>query len=178
MKEITEALDAWMTAQYGYTMKLWGYSELVVKSNQVMPRTITGSAAEGVQVAIDDRYQINTWMRVTALSLGNEIEGNDWGFGLKEGYVQSATLRFILAHKITIGEDFLITFIKDLPRTLDVDDYAIVSINKKGITVDPDHEAVYRTELGETAYEQHRFNWNVYAITIPIEFIPCTITSP
>lgn len=172
MKEITEAIDAWFTGQYAHSMKLWGYSELMTKKDQTMPVTIPGRQ----QVALNDLFQLNTWMRLpSSLQLGNEIEGNDWGFGLQQGLVQTATLRLVIAHKISIGEDFIITLLKDFPRTLDVDGYSIVSVNKNGITVDTDHEAVYRTELGETAYEKHRFDWNLYALSINVEFIPCEV---
>lgn len=178
MKEITEAIDAWMASQYNYTMKLWGYCELVTKKDQVMPRTIP-SFGEGQQVAIDDRFQVNTWMRWPGtLDMGSEIEGNDWSFGLQQAPVQSATIRFVLAHKISIGEDFIHTLLKDFPRSFDIDGYSMVSVNKGAMSGDPDHEAVYKAELGETAYELHRFDWNVYAINIPVQFIPCTITSP
>lgn len=116
MKEITEAIDAWMASQYNYTMKLWGYSELVTKKDQVMPRTIP-SFGEGEQVAIDDRFQINTWMRWPGtLDMGSEIEGNDWSFGLQQTPVQSANIRFILVHKTSIGEDFIHTLLKDFSR--------------------------------------------------------------
>lgn len=173
MKEITEAIDAWTSAQYGYSKQLWGYCELMTKTDQVMPVTINGRK----QVSLHDSYEIITWMRLTGKALRNEIEGNNWAFGLNQGIVQSATLRFILAHKVSIGEDFIVTFLSDFPRLFTVDGYQIVSVDKAAITIDPDHEAVYRTELGETVYEKHRFDWNIYALSINVEFIPCEVSS-
>lgn len=175
MKEITEAIDAWTTAEFTSTMKLWGYCELMTRQDQVMPVTINGRE----QVTLDDNYDLITWIRRDgSKTLGNEIEGNDWGFGVKQGIVQTQSVRIVVAHKIAIGEDFMEDFVKEFPTTLDVDGYSIVSVNKNGITIDPDHEAVYRTELGATNYEKHRFLWNVYALIVQLEYIPCTVTSP
>lgn len=175
MKAITEAIDAWTAGEFAVTMKLWGYCELMTRQDQVMPVTIP----DRNQVSIDDRYQLLTWIRRDGnVSLGSDIEGNDWSFGLKEAPVQKQNLRIVIAHKVEIGEDFIIDFIKAFPRTFDVDGYSIVSVDNRGISVDPDHEAVYKTELGETSYEKHRFTWNVYAVTVPIEYIPCEVLSP
>lgn len=175
MKEITEAIDAWTTATFSSNMKLWGYCELMTRQDQVMPVTINGRD----QVSLNDNYDLVTWIRREGnKALVNEIEGNDWGFGLKQGLVQTQSVRIVVAHKIAIGEDFIEDFLKEFPITLDVDGYSIVSVNKNGITVDPDHETVYRTELGATNYEKHRFTWNVYAVIVPIEYIPCSLVSP
>lgn len=172
MKEITEAIDAWAEDNFNHTLKLWGYCELMTKKDQVMPVTIP----ERKQVSLDDRFEVITWIRLPGtISLGNEIEGNDWSFGLKSAPVQVATLRMIVAHKVIIGEDFIVEFLNRFPRTFDVDGYSIVSVNKPAITVDADHETVYVTELGATVYEKHRFDWNIYALAINIEFIPCVI---
>lgn len=172
MKEITEAIDVWTEGNFNHTLKLWGYCELMTKSGQVMPVTIP----ERQQVSLDDRFEVMTWIRLTGgPTPSKEIEGNDWGFGLNDTPVQIATLRLVIAHKVIIGEDFIIDFVKRIPRSLTVDGYSIVSINKPGITVDPDHEAIYLTELGPTVYEKHRFDWNLYALSIPVEFIPCEV---
>lgn len=172
MKEITQAIDAWATAEFNATMKLWGYCELVTKSDQTIPVTIPNRD----QVSIDDRYDLVTWMRRDGnLSLGEEIEGNGWSFGIQQGPVQNQNIRLVVAHKVWIGEDFIIDFVKAIPRTLTVSGYSIVSVDKSVILVDPDHEAVYRAELGETNYEKHRFTWNVYALTIPVAYVPCEV---
>lgn len=174
MKEITEAIDAWTNSQYAaVNRKLFGYSELMRKtatgSEQPMPVTIPDRA----QVSLDDRYDLITWIRLPGqINTGNEIDGNDWSFGLDVAPVQTATLRFIVAHKTTLGEDFIIDFVKAIPSTLIVSGYQFVSVDRPGITVDADHESIYTTELGNTVYEKHRFTWNIYAIGLNIQFIP------
>lgn len=173
MKAITKAIDCWLEETYPYNKKLHGYSELMTRKDQVMPVTINGRD----QVALDDNFDLITWMRLPGtLSLGNEIEGDDWGFGLKQGVVQTANLRLVIAHKVKMCESFIIKLLRDLPAMLIVEGYQIVSINKSDISVDADHESVYTTELGDTAYEKHRFEWNLYALEIPIDFIPCLAT--
>lgn len=174
MKAITEAIDAWTTGEFSHTMKLWGYCELMTRQDQVMPVTIPDKH----QVSIDDRFELVTWIRRNGnLTPAADIEGEDWAFGLRQAPVQKQNLRIVVAHKVSIGEDFIIDFIKAFPRLFDVDGYSIVSVDRTGISVDPDHEVVYRAELGETTYERHRFSWNVYAVTVPIEYIPCEVLS-
>ena len=175
MKAITEAIDAWTEEQFGHTMKLWGYCELMTRKDQSTPVTIP----DREQVSLDDRYSLITWIRREGnLSLGDDIEGNDYSFGIQQAPVQTQNIRIVIAHKNATDEDLIIDFIKSFPRTLDVDGYSIVSINKSEISVDTDHEQVYRTELGETNYDKHRFTWNVYALTVPVQYIPCEVTSP
>lgn len=172
MKAITEAIDVWTASEFAQVMKLWGYCELMTRKDQVMPVTIPDRR----QVSLDDKFGLITWMRLPGtISLGNEIEGNDWGFGLQQGTVQTATLRLIVAHRTNIGEDFIIDFLKAFPRSFQVDGYSIVSVNKSTISVDADHEAIYLAELGATNYEKHRFDWNLYALSINVEFIPCEV---
>lgn len=175
MKAITEAIDVWTTSEFAYTMKLWGYCELMTRQGQVMPVTIPGR----LQVSLDDRYDLITWIRRDGnLTLASDIEGEDWSFGIQQAPVQKQNLRIVLAHKVSIGEDFIIDFIKAFPRLFDVDGYSLVSVDRTGISVDTDHEDVYRIELAETNYEKHHFTWNVYAVTVPIEYIPCEVVSP
>jgi hypothetical protein len=174
MKAITEAIDAWTNSQYsGITRKLFGYSELMRKtstgSEQPMPVTIPTRE----QVSLNDRYDLITWIRLPGqINSGDEIDGNDWSFGLSVAPVQTATLRFIVAHKVLLGEDFIIGFINAIPSLLTVSGFQIVSVDRPGIAVDADHEAIYTTELGNTVYEKHRFTWNIYALTLNIEYLP------
>lgn len=175
MKEITEALDAWTNAEYSaVTRKLFGYCELMRKtadgSEQPMPVTINGRK----QVSLDDRYNLITWMRVPGtVQLGNNIQGNDWAFGLDYGITNSVALRWIIAHKVSLGEDFIVDFVKSIPTELTVSGYQIVAIDRNATSVDFDHESIYTTELGNTVYEKHRFPWNLYAISLNVEFIKC-----
>lgn len=174
MKEITEAIDAWTNSQYSsVNRKLFGYSELMRKtatgSEQPMPVTIPGRE----QVSLNDRYNLITWIRLPGqINTGDEIDGNDWSFGLQVAPVQTATYRFIIAHKVSLGEDFIVEFIKNVPSTLVVSGFQFISVDRPGITVDADHESIYTTELGNTVYEKHRFTWNIYALTLNIQFIP------
>lgn len=175
MKEITQAIDAWTEGEFRYTKKLWGYSELMKKADQVIPVTIN----ERKQVSLNDIYELITWIRlISGPNNTNLLDGNDWSFGLQEAPVKTITLRIIVAHKISIGEDFIIDFLKAFPGQFTIDGYSIVSVNRKAITVDPDHEAIYLTELGATVYEKHRFDWNIYALEVMVEFIPCEVLSP
>jgi hypothetical protein len=184
MKTIVDALDAWTAQEYsGVTRKLWGYCEMGRKSakgssgnstEQPFPMAIIDGSSERHQVAIKDSVQLNTWTRLNGnIGFSNSIEGQEWGFGLEQGKVQVAPLRWIVAHKVGLGEDWILEFLKSLPVTLDVTGYQVVSIDKNSISVDTDHEAIYRAELGETGYEKHRFTWNIYAISLNVEFIPC-----
>lgn len=183
MKTISDALDSWTASEYsGITRKLWGYCELGKKSakgatnttEQPFPMAIIDGSSERHQVAIKDTVQLNTWIRLVGnIGLSNSIEGQDWGFGLEQGKVQVAPLRWVIAHSVKLGEDWILEFIKSIPATLTVSGYDIVSIDKNSISVETDHEAIYRTELGETGYEKHRFTWNIYAISLNVEFIPC-----
>src|SRR5690349_20302621 len=107
MIEIIESFDAWTTETYPQlTQKLWGYTELVHKtekgSDQPMPVTINNTS-DRQQVALDDRYQLITWFRLPGtISLSNEVDGNDWAFGLQQGIVQTANLRWVIAHRVEI----------------------------------------------------------------------------
>lgn len=173
MKAITKAIDCWFEKTYPYNKRLHGYSELMTRKDQVMPVTINGRQ----QVSLDDNYDLITWMRLPGtLSLGDEIDGDNWGYGLKQGLVQTANLRLIIAHKVEMCEGFILQLLRDFPEMFTIEGYQIVSINKSDITVDADHESIYSAELGPTEYEKHRFDWNLYALELPIEFIPCLAT--
>lgn len=185
MIDIIEKLDEWTSEQYpAVNKKLWGYCELMRKTTgnpsgeQPMPvKIIDGVADRGTnQVSLDDRYDLITWVRLPGNISIVENEDDQWG--IKDGRRQGATLRWIIAHKVELGENFIIEFLRDLPDRFVIDGYEFVFINRN-IEVDADHEAIYRTELGNTVYEKHRFNWNIYAVALSVEFILCPIeTSP
>lgn len=176
MIDIVAAIDSWTNTEYAaVTRRLFGFCELVRKTHnnaeQVFPMPV---GQDKVQVSLNDQYNLITWFRLPGtIQLGNDIEGNNYAFGLDDAPVQRAGLRFIIAHKVSLGENWIINFIKNLPKSFDVSGYHIVSIDRNDITVDADHEAVYRTELSDTVYEKHRFTWNIYAINLNVEFIPC-----
>lgn len=175
MTDIIEQIDVWTTDEYSSVNKLlFGYCELMRKTaggnEQLMPVTIP----ERKQVSLNDRYDLVTWIRLPGtIQPRNDIDGSQWGFGLDDGPVQRATLRMIVAHKVTLGENFIINFIKNFPSLLEVNGYDIISVDRPGISVDADHEAVYRAELSDTVYEKHRFTWNIYALAINIDYVTC-----
>lgn len=178
MIEIVETIDCWFKDTYPYHKKLFGLCELMTRRDQVMPVTIKGrSQNNSEQVSLDDDYEFITWVRLdNNITVGNDIEGEDWRFGLRQGLVQSVNLRIVIAYKVTLGESLIIDIIRQLPVIFTVDGYQVVSVNKEDVSLDTNHETIYNTELGATEYEKHRFNWNIYALDIPVQFIPCAVS--
>ena len=178
MIPIINALDSWTASQYpALSSKLWGYTELVHKteqgSDQPMPVTINNTS-DRQQVALDDRYQLITWFRLPGtIEIKNDIDGNDWAFGLQHGIVQRPVLRWVIAHRVEIGDDWIFSFLKSIPSGFNLENYQMVFIDKNRATLDTDHEAIYLTELGKTVYEKHRFTWNLYVVNVAVEFILC-----
>jgi hypothetical protein len=177
MIDIVQKIDDWTAAEYpSASKKLWGYCELITRTSnsndQPMPvKIINGQADRGTnQVSLDDRYDIITWVRLT--SGPRRIEHEDEGWGVKESQRTAITLRWVIAHKVELGENFINELLRDFPDRFTVEDYAYVYIDND-FDIDPDHESIYNTELGKTAYEKHRFNWNIYAVELPIEFLMC-----
>jgi len=178
MTEIIEALDNWTSSQYPtLPQKLFGYCELVHKtekgSDQPMPVTINGTSDRQF-ACLDDRYQLITWFRLPGtIELQNEVDGNDWAFGFDDGETQRAGLRWVIAHRVELGESWINNFLKAIPKGFNITGYQIVHIDKNGLTLDADHESIYNTELGKTVYEKHRFTWNLYVINLTTEYILC-----
>jgi hypothetical protein len=175
MTDIIEAIDSY-TADFlsDYTLKNWGFCELMKKSagegnvEQPIPVTIPGRK----QVSLLDNYQVVTWIRQTATVSFEDAP--DWSFGRKEARNAKMPLRIVFANKTTISnpERLVYEYLTDFPSKLSVADYQFVHVDGDP-TIDPDHESIYREELGNTVYEKHRFNWNVYAINVNIQFIIC-----
>ena len=46
-------------------------------------------------------------------------------------------------------------------------------VNITGYNINPDHENIYLTELGNNSYDKHRFPWNLYTVDISLNFIQC-----
>jgi hypothetical protein len=160
------------------TSRLYGYTELVRKKDQPMPVIINGTADRSVggQISLNDQYDVITWVRLPGTIRTVTSEQDMWG--LKEGRRQQVTLRWIIAHKVTLGENFIIDILQHVPGDFQIDGYQFVLVSPD-INVDADHEAVYTTELGETVYEKHRFDWNIYAVELQLEYIVCaSLNSP
>lgn len=167
MTDIVEKLDEWTAENFSWNnLKTFGYCELITKADQPIP-VVIGTKE---QVSLDDRYNLITWVRLPGTISVNPSPDDDWG--IKEARKQTATLRMIVAHKVSLGENFIIGFIRQLPDSFKIDGYQFVYIDNN-FNVDADHESVYRTELGATAYEKHRFDWNVYAVLFNVEYIAC-----
>lgn len=179
MIEIIQAFDNWTSEEYsGLTKKLFGYTELMRKttgtpsSEQVFPvKVINGVADRGNnQVSLDDRYQLVTWFRL--VNNINRSEHEDEGWGIKNSSRQTITLRWVIAHKVELGERFIIDLYKNIPDRFTIEGFELVFVDDD-ISLDVDHEGVYEAELGKTVYEKHRFNWNIYAIELNVEFKIC-----
>lgn len=183
MIEIIQKLDEITEELYpessSFKKKLWGYCELAKRSSQgdnsigEQPLVITINGTSDRQyVTLDDRYDFISWMRTPSpITLQNTIAGSDWGFGFDEGQVQKLTIRWVIAHKVEYGEMLIFNLVRQLPARINIPGYGFVSIDKTNVSIDPDHEAIYQTELGNTVYEKHRTTWNLYVINTPVEYI-------
>jgi hypothetical protein len=176
MIAIVAALDSFLNTTFSaYTRKFWGLCELSNRTNtesgQPIPVNMTGTHKRD-QVSLDDKFQMVAWWRLGNFTTSNEIDGNDWDFGLDENSIQRQEITLIFAHKVELGESLIYQITQGLPGILNVSGFEIVSVDRTSIAVDHDHESIYLTELGATRYEQHRFPWNLYAVTVSIEFVP------
>lgn len=167
MKKVSEKIDQWAEENYGTIRhNFFGFCDLVKRNDQPMPSTVPDKK----QVALDNNFDLITWQR-----LSTQIETSsdeNFSYGKKIAKKQTADLRYVIAVKASLGEEFIIEFNDSLPGQLIVPDYKYVFVTEARI-VDADHESVYNTELGETEYEKHRFAWNIYAILLKIEMLNC-----
>jgi len=180
MTEIIEAIDAYTAMKYPQlNMKLWGFCELAHKtsnnqSDQPIPMTAYGYQ-ERKQVALDDRYDVITWQRWVEPLAYNPNE--DWSFGRIEAREGILRLRIVVAHKVELGENFIFGFVSGFPSKLDLVGFKYVFVDGSP-SINPDHETIYRTELGKTVYEKHRIPWNLYTVDATFNFIQCEELTP
>lgn len=179
IRAIAEHIENWTIAnvdQSPLMVKNWGFAELVNRqskgknsqSTQPIPMTINGTADRD-QIALDDRYDFIEWIRwVSPLQA---VPNDDDSWGLKEGKRKTMPLRIVIAHKVELGENLVIDIAENLPEVIYLTGFDFIFVN--GWSIDPNHEQIYVTELGETVYEQHRFNWNVYTIDLEVQFKQC-----
>lgn len=181
MIDIVQKIDDWTNSRYPSAIrKLWGYCELIVNTTgtppgeQPMPvKIIDGQADRGTnRVSLDDRYDLITWIRLT--NGPGRVENDDDGWGIRTSKRKAATLRWVIAHKVELGENFINELLRDFPDRFTIEGYEFLFIDDD-ISIDPDHEGIYNTELGKTAYEKHRFDWNIYAIELNVEYILCEV---
>lgn len=158
-------------------IKNWGFVELAVRtskgkksqSDQPIPMTINGTG-DRQQVSLDDRYDFIFWVRWIGQLQSILSEEDSWG--LREGKRFTFPLRLVVAHKVELGENLILDLVNGLPESLTVAGFDFVYLTSS-ISVDPNHEEIYRIELGDTVYEQHRFDWNIYVININVEYVQC-----
>lgn len=183
MTEIIEAIDDFTADRYSsYSTKLYGFCELMRKTagdggaEQIFPVTIPASPpADRVHVALKDVFNLITWIRWAAPVTYEPSE--EWSFGKNEARLGTLPLRIVFAHKTILGEDLVFDFINAFPSKFTIPGFDLVHVQGTP-TIDPDHETVYTTEFSNTAYEKHRFTWNLYAVNVTIQFLECEELTP
>lgn len=144
-------------------------------SSQPIPITIPGDGSEASQVSLDDQFNFVFWIRRNGRVVTVESVDDSWG--LKQGKRQTLALRIVIAHRNNLGEDLVYQLAQDLPERVYINGFDLVFLSANG-EVDDDHETIHNIELGKTNYEKHRFTWNIYALNLNVEFIPCTGFEP
>lgn len=186
MIEIIDEIDAYTsTFAAAYAYKNWGFCELSYKSAKdangaligpsgsqpiVMTGISTTPNGNRNQVTLDDKYQFITWIRWVEPAKA-EIN-DDWSFGREEAEENTLSLRIVVAYKSILGENLIFTFAKGLPKRMELTGFKYIFMDGRP-SIDPDHETIYQTELGNTAYEKHRFAWNLYVVDVSYQFIEC-----
>lgn len=171
MKYITSLLDQHARLHLDqYHHVFYGLSELVKQGSQVMPATIP----ERKRVSLDAKFDLITWMRQEGDTTVDASQIR--GYGRNPKLLQNAPIKWVFAHKVGLGESLVYDFFATLPRIIKDPDknFSVILIDDTNRSVDSNHEQIYTTELGETAYDKHRLNWNIYAINFRVSFIPCT----
>lgn len=179
MTEIIQSIDdftsEFLSGYTGLNNKLWGFCELAHRTttpngkDQPTVMSINGTS-DRKYVTLDDRFDFISWVRIPGTL--NFSDNEQWNFGFKEARFQTVDFRWVIAHKVQLGENLIYSLVNQLPEKFTVNGYKFVFVNPSG-NVDHDHETIYRTELGDTVYEKHRFPWNLYVINLSIEFILC-----
>jgi len=178
---ISLSMEDWVLDYFGDVsadmhFKNWGFVELAYRgskgktgntSQQPIPVTINGTGQRD-QVSLDDRYDYMHWIRWPEPLTSVDSEEDSWG--LRAGKRMHLPLRIVVATKVGVGENFILELVNGLPENVVVPGFDFVFLNSD-YSIDPDHEEIYRTELGNTVYEQHRFDWNLYVINLSVEFV-------
>lgn len=188
---ITDHIKNW-TADYASIspdtlIKNWGFCELAYREYADVAGTVQGSqstqptvmtvngTADRDTVTLDDQYDFIEWVRINQPIDTVLDESEDWG--LRRGKRQNIHLRIVIAHKVAMGEDLIFNLVNELPENIVIPGFEFVYLDEFS-SIDTDHEGIYNTELGKTAYEQHRFNWNIYVLNLTVQCIPCRDYSP
>lgn len=169
MKKITQLIDqALQASEFGnYRKRFFGLSEIVTKKEQHFPVTIPGRQ----QVALDDKLDLVTWIRVINV---NEEDAPEMSYGRNIRTRSTAQLRFVVALKTDLpdAEELINDISKAIPFYLTSPGYKAIFVLKSR-PIDFNHEAIYQEELDNTAYSKHRLPWNLYVITLNVQFILC-----
>lgn len=180
MTDLVQAIDNYTATKFSYlNKKLFGFCELMNRSVTVGGKSSTQpipvTIPQRKQVSLDDKYEFITWIRwVEPVS----YEPNDeFSFGRNIAREGSITLRIVVAHKVELGESIIFSFVNGLPVQFHLDGYKYVFVEDTS-SINPNHETIYQTELGNTVYERHRFPWNLYTVDVSVSFLPCLVTSP
>lgn len=188
IQAIADFIEDWVQDQASpIEVKNWGFAELARrtsrgkkigqdqgKGEQPIPMTINGTG-EREQISLDDTFSWIHWIRVPGRAQVVSNPADSWG--LKEGRQQNLGLRIVIAHKVELGENLVNNLVNEIPESLILAGFEYVWINP-GSLIDYDHETIYNTELGNTVYEKHRFDWNLYVIELGVQFLPCVDYSP
>lgn len=189
IRAIAEHIENWtidyLNSSPDTNVKNWGFVELAFResksqksakrdsssgvSTQPIPMTINGTG-QRQQVSLDDRYDFIFWIRWVSPIQNVPDDSESWG--LRVGRRMNMPLRILIAHKVTKGEDLIVNLVNELPSTIYLTGFESIFLNQQE-SIDPDHETIYRTELGNTVYELHRFDWNLYVINLTVDFLPC-----
>lgn len=185
---IADFIEEWVEDQASpIRIKNWGFAELAKRTSrgkkigrdqgvgeQPIPMTINGTG-EREQISLDDTFDWIHWIRVPGRAQVNFNDADTWG--VREGKQHNLGLRIVIAHSVTLGENIINNLVNDLPESLILAGFEYVWINPASI-IDYDHETIYNTELGNTVYEKHRFDWNLYVIELNVQFLPCVDYTP
>lgn len=174
MTEIIDAIDDYTRGYFNtspdYDLRAYGLCELMKKSAGGTEQPIPVRISDRSPVSIDDRFEVVTWIRL--IGQVNYETNEEWSFGKNEARYATMNLRMFFAHRTSMGENVVFQFMQDFPSKLMVPDFQFVFISANQ-NIDTDHENIYNAELGNTVYEKHRVNWNVYAINLTVQFILC-----
>jgi hypothetical protein len=150
-------------------LKAYGLCELINKGNQQHPVThdLTRQPAQ-----INDRFDGIFYHRLLSIE-SNEDEEISFGVDILDR--SNARLRIFLAHKVHLGEGFVMSFKNAIPSKITSLPLDFKFIHRSiGVTINTDHEGVYNQEYGETTpYERHRTTYNIYALEFNLDFVEC-----
>lgn len=155
----------------GDGIRFHGLCQPVIKGNQTHPVTVLDKK----QVSIDSRWDAICFHRLNGTASITPSDEQDFGRSLGRKRVQP--MRTFIAHKVNKGEEWIDTFINNIPAHISLVDvnnsplYEFIDIGELSLLTD--QVSIYNEEFGDNNYEKHIQNWNVYALEYSVEFIRC-----